>query len=100
MIRKCSNKPEILLTRFEEAFQRKKRLEETRSQLQHCDKIITACCASGLLCSMGKKTRQSDTYILFIGEMQHERKTMEQEAGMRVCVTASTHSKTLFKIFM
>jgi hypothetical protein len=47
-----------------------------------------------------KKRGESDTYILFIGEMQQERKTMEQEAGMKVCVTASTHSKTFFKIFM
>jgi hypothetical protein len=25
---------------------------------------------------------------------------MEQEAGMKVCVSASTHSKTLFKIYV
>lgn len=46
-----------------------------------------------------KKRDESDTYILFIGEMQQGRKAMEQEAGMEVCVRASTHSKTLYSKF-
>lgn len=45
-----------------------------------------------------KKRDESGTYILFIGEMQQGRKTIEQEAGMEVCVRASAHSKeSLFK---
>ena len=62
---------------------------ETSSQLQHCDKTYYRMLCQRQVCSVGNKHT-----LYSLVRWNREKNYQTREAGKKVCVSASTHSKT------